>query len=232
MYKDFKFAEHAKVEVFTDAKEALQRSFDITVNPVPAVVEEIQVTADGKIVFRGEQKSISLNGMESFLKILSIPPLFARKLPTDLLLYNIDKLIKDSPAKPIFVLERPNNNIASIVQDPYTEIPYNEVIGRFIERPVKNIELSESLLKMTFVFDTLKVPDLDDSQDTLYIGEYLVSSLTKLTSLQAIAGLYRTQCSNSFIMPILGKLKANYMKKEDVRLLRFADAFECYDKIW
>ena len=155
--------------------------------------------------------------------------MFARKIPTELLLHNVQKLTNDNPAQPIFVLQRPDGNLSSIVKDPYTEIPYSDILGRFSERPVKSIAMSEDLLKCIFTFDQLKVPDLDDNQDTLYVGEYLVASLTKLISLQAIGGLYRTQCENSFIMPIFGAIKANYMKEPDVRLARFADAFECYD---
>ena len=229
MYNEFEFADDSKVEVFKDINEALKRSFDITVSPVPATVEDIQVTSNGHILFQGKEKQISSRGMESFFKVLGIPPIFSRKIPANLLLHNVTQLTKDNPAEPITVLERPDGNLASIVKGDYSEISYNDILGRFTERPVKSIEMCESLLKVIFTFETLKVPDLDDIQDTFYIGEFLTASLTKLTSLQATAGLYRTQCENSFIMNLLGKLKANYMKKEDVRLARFADSFECYD---
>ena len=230
MYNDFKFAEEAPAEVFTDVNQALQRAYEVTVTPISAVTEDIQVTSKGSIIFQGEEKLISQRGLESFFKVIGLPPLFARKIPTDLLLHNVTNLIKDNPAIPIFVLSRPNTNIASIVKDPYTEIPYGDILGRFIEKPIKSIELSESLLKVIFTFDELKVPDLDDNTDTLYVGEYLTASITKVLGLQINSGLFRTQCQNSFIMPLLGKLKANYMKKEDVRLARFADSFECYDQ--
>ena len=229
MYTDFRFAEKSKVELFTDMNEAIKRSYEVTVEPIPAFVDNIQVSSKGGIVFNGEEKPITERGLESFFKVLGIPPQFARKIPTELLLHNVQKLTNDNPAQPIFVLQRPDGNLSSIVKDPYTEIPYADILGRFSERHVKSISMSENLLKCIFTFDQLKVPDLDDNQDTLYVGEYLVSSLTKLISLQAVGGLYRTQCENSFIMPIFGAIKANYMKEPDVRLARFADAFECYD---
>jgi hypothetical protein len=229
MYNDFKFAEDSKVEVFKDINEALKRSFDIKVNPISATVEDIEVTKEGHILFQGEEKQISSRGIESFFKVLGIPPIFSRKIPTDLLLNNVTQLTKDIPAEPITVLERPDGNIASIVGGDYSEIPYSDILGRFTERPVKSVEMCESLLKVIFTFESLKVPDLDDDKDTFYVGEFLTASLTKLISLQATAGLYRTQCENSFIMNLLGRLKANYMKKEDVRLARFADSFECYN---
>jgi len=229
MYNDFTFAEDSKVEIFKVMNEALKKSYEVTVNPISTVVENIQVTSKGSIIFEGQEKKISQRGMESFFKILGIPLQFARKLPTDLLLHNVSKLTADNPSAPIFVLERPNAEIASIVGDPYSEIPYSDILGNFTERPVRSIEMSESLLKVCFTFDNLKVSDLNDNQDTLYVGEFLVASLTKLSGLQAYVGLYRTQCENSFIMPLLGRLKANYLKKEDARLSRFVAAFECYN---
>lgn len=230
MYNDFKFAEEPKVEIFRDINEALGRAHEIVVNPISATAGDIQVTSDGGIVFGGETKKISSKGIETFFsKVLGIPPLFSRKIPTDLLLHNIANLIKDNPGKEVFILERPDGNIASIVPSPYSEIPYVDILGRFTEKPIRQIEMSESLLKTIFLFDELKVPDLNDNQDTFYVGQYMLSSLTKLTSLQSYSGLYRTQCENSFIMPLLGRMKANYTKKEDVRLDRFAASFECYD---
>jgi hypothetical protein len=229
MYNDFTFAEVKPPRTFNNVNEALQHSLDVTVTPIPATVEDIQITSKGHVMFQGNEKLIPSKGIESFFSILGIPPQFSRRIPTDLLLHNVDKLTKDIPAQPIFVLERPDGNIASIVRSPYTEIPYSDIIGRFENRPIKSIEISESLLKIIFTFESLKVPDLDDNQDTLYVGEFLTSSITKLLSLQVTAGLYRMQCENSFIMNILGKLVANYMKKEDIRLERFAEAFECYN---
>ena len=230
MYNDFKFADDPKVEIFTDINQALGRAHEIVVNPIATTAGDIQVTSEGSILFGGETKKISGKGMETFFsKVMGIPPLFSRKIPTDLLLHNVANLIKDNPGKEIFILERPDGNIASIVPSPYSEIPYVDILGRFIEKPIRQIEMSESLLKTIFLFDELKVPDLNDNQDTFYVGQYMLSSLTKLTSLQAYSGLYRTQCENSFIMPLLGRLKANYMKKEETRLNRFAATFECYD---
>ena len=230
MYNDFKFAESSPSKVFDNVNEALEYSLNVAVNPIPAVVSDIQVTSNGHILFNGEDKAISSRGIESFFgRVLGIPPQFSRKIPADLLLHNVDKLIKDNPADPIYVLERPDGNIASIVKSPYSEIPYADILGRFAERPIKSVEISELLMKIIFTFESLKVPDLDDSQDILHVGEFLVSSVTKLLPLQITAGLYRTQCENSFIMNILGKLVANYTKKKDIRLLRFAEAFECYN---
>lgn len=228
MYEDFVFANDFVTETFTDINEALKKSYDISVKPNITKLGSIKVSNSGKIIYNGNEKLISKRGIESLFKILKLPISFTRNIPSDLLLYNIDKLIYRNSDETIHILERPNGDIASIVKGPYSEISYSDILSTFSEKPIKKIELSESMLKISFVFNNLKVPGLDNSTDSLYAGEFLMSSITGLTKLQIISGLYRTQCDNSFIMPLMGKLKANYSRTPDIRLLMFANAFECY----
>lgn len=230
MYPEFKFAPASSVVSCSNVSEAIEEAYKIIVNPIPSIVGELQIKDKNSILFGNQERKITEAGFESYLKVLGIPPVFARKLSADLLLYNIDKLSKEKPGEEITVLERPNGEIASIVKGEYKEIPYVDIISNFADKPVKHLDMSETLLKMVFTFTELKIPDLNDNQDTFYVGEFLTSSLIKAVSLQSNSGLYRTQCSNSFIMPLLGKVKANYMKKPDVMLKRFVDAFECYSK--
>lgn len=230
MYQSFSFAESSKINTYTDMNEALLRASELTVEPVELTASDIVVGSDGSINIGGDVTRITNLGFESYLKSLGIPINFARTIPEDLLLTNIKRLTSDYPGLPLCALQRPNGELASIVKSPYKEIPYADVLGEFINKNPNKIILSEELMKIMFRFDELKVPDLDDNHNTFYISEYLVTSLVKEISLQINSGLYRTQCENSFIMPILGRLKANYMKRPDTRLKVFTESFECYDR--
>ncbi len=230
MYEHFSFTNGIQTKVFTDMNQALEEAATLVVNPVDATVGDIKITPDGLIDLGGDKRKITMKGFESYCKILGIPPSFARTIPEDLLLHNIERLSKDYSSSSITLLEREDSNLASIVKSPYKELPYADILSRFIDKDsIKKVEISEELMKIVFRFEQLKVPDLDDSENTLYISDYILTSLIKETSLHAVAGLYKTQCDNSFIMPLLGKLRADYTKKAEKRLERFAQAFECYD---
>lgn len=230
MYEHFSFANESSTKVFTDMNKALEEAATLVVNPITATVGDIEVTPEGSIDFGNGDAKTTKHGFESFCKILGIPPKFARAIPADLLLHNIKRLSKDNAGIEITLLERDDGTFASIVKSPYKEIPYADVLSRFIDRnSIKKVEISEELMKIVFRFEQLKVPGLDDAKDTLYISDYILSSLIKETSLHAVAGLYKTQCENSFITPLLGKVRADYMKESEKRLEKFAQAFECYD---
>lgn len=230
MYNELSFINGSTSKIFTNMNEALEEASLLVVNPVEATVGDIVVTPEGLIDVGGDQRKTTTRGFESFCKILGIPPKFARGIPKDLLLHNIERLSKDVPGTPITLLERPDGNFASIVRSPYKEIPYADILSRFVDRDsIKNVSISEELMKVMFKFEQLKVPDLDDNRNTLYISEYMLSSLIKEIRLQVNSGLFKTQCENSFIMPILGKLYADYTKGADKRLEKFAQSFECYD---
>jgi len=153
MYNDFKFADDPIIEKFTSVNEALEKSYNVKVNPIATTLEEIQIGEAGQIIYGGKERQISRHGMEAFFKTIGLPPVFARKIPTDLLLHNVKKLIQDKPAEPVFLLERPSGMLASIVKDPYSEIPYSDILARFSEKSIKSIEMSELLLKVIFTFD-------------------------------------------------------------------------------
>ena len=230
MYELLSFTNGSTNNVYTDMNEALNKSSELVVNPVEATVGDIAITSSGLIDFGGEQRQTTRVGFESYCKLLGIPPQFGRHIPEDLLLHNIERLSKDRGGDRVTLLERNDGTFASIVKSPYKEIPYIDILSRFIDRNnIKKVEISEELMKIVFTFEELKVPNLDDRENTLYIGDYVLSSLIKETSLHAVAGLFRTQCDNSFIMPVLGRLKANYLKVPEKRLELFAQAFECYD---
>jgi hypothetical protein len=225
----FKFAKSYNEKTFTDVNEALLEASKLNVNPIPVTVGDISVTQDGLIKIGEEEKLITILGLKSYCKVLGIPIDFAETIPEDLLLTNIKRLTQDQLGLEVELLEREDGTLASIVKHPYKEIPYSDILGRFAEKDPINIKLSEELMKISFRFDELKVPGFNDSENTFYISEYLISSLVKKISFQAVSGLYRTQCENSFIMPLLGKLKANYLKTAEKRLETFAQAFEYYD---
>lgn len=230
MYELFSFTNGSSFNVYTDMNEALGKASELVVNPVEATVGDISITSKGLINFGGEERKTTRIGFESYCKILGIPPQFGRFIPEDLLLHNIERLSKDNSGDRVTLLERSDGTFASIVKSPYKEIPYADVLSRFADKDnIRKVEMSEELMKIVFTFEELKVPDLDDRNDTLYVGDYVLSSLIKETSLHAVAGLFRTQCDNSFIMPVLGKLRANYLKTPEKRIELFAQAFECYD---
>ena len=229
MYEHFSFTNGSTQKVFTDVSKALLEAEQLVVNPISVTIGDLEVTPTGMIKLGSDERKITRHGLEAFCKILGIPPTFARSIPEDLLLHNIKRLSNDNSGKPIVLLERPDGSFASIVKSPYKEIPYSDILDRFVSKEPIHIHISEELMKIVLKFEQLKIPDLNDNDHTFYVSNYILSSLIKEISLQSVSGMFKTQCENSFIMPILGKMRANYLKDSEKRLELFAQAFECYD---
>lgn len=228
-YELFQLAPASKEVLYKNPDEALLAASNMVVSPTEILIGDLKVNKAGQLVLgENDTRFITKHGLESFCKILGIPTQFARVIPEELLLTNIQRLSNERASDSVTVLERPNGEIASIVKAPYKEIPYADVLSSFIDRVPSEIALSETLMRALFIYDKEKVPGFDDSLDTFYIHENLLASINGSVKLQATAGLYRTQCTNSFILPLFGKLSANYQFEPEKRLGHFADAFKFY----
>ncbi len=228
-FEGITFAPNTLAKRFTDINEALIYAENLNVTPTQLTLGELLVNTDATI---GEDhRKITRYGFEKLCTILGIPKPFAQKIPNDLLFKNIHRLQEDNASKKIVILSRDNNEIASIVKDPYREPSYGEMLSVFEERPdLKYIDLGERYLSVCIAFDDVVIVGRDDL-DTIFVGSFYNGSVVKETSLRITSGLYRTQCSNSFICPFLGTAKADYKHKDPALMLsKFGELVRCYNQ--
>ncbi|MCK9542530.1 MAG: hypothetical protein M0R03_10940 [Novosphingobium sp.] len=228
-FENLVFAPKIPAYRFSQVSEAIAYAEEVTVTPIPTTLGDLIVNTDATI---GDNKQkITRYGFEKLCVLLGIPKPFAQKIPNDLLFENIRRLKADNPGQEIVVLERNNGEIASIVKAPYTEPSYGEMLSVFQERPdLKYIDVEEKLLTICVAFDDVCAVGESDA-DTLFVSSFMYGSITKETKMKLFSGLYRTQCSNSFICPFLGSSFANYQHKDKALMLsRFAETVRCYNQ--
>ena len=223
MYESLVFAENKPVVRTTDLNTAMKAAESLVVTPHFTTLGALVINEDATIV-NGTVKKITKYGFERFCGVLGIPRPFARKIPEDLLFNNIKRLQQSYSDMDIAILERPDDGgIASIVATPYDEYSYGEMLAALGEKPcIVAFEIGERLLRMNFEIEKTTFP-AREVDDLFYVHNFICGSTVKETSLRAFSGLYRTQCSNSYIGPYMGNIKANYMLSKDTRLNRFSD---------
>ena len=228
---DIAFAESNPVVQTTDMNEALLKAEQLHVTTSPFYLRDLKVKDDGMITYGNNDCKITKYGFERFYsRVLGIPMSYGRKIPRDLLFHTINRLQKDKGGTEVVVCSRENGEVAAIVKAPYDECFYEDVLGSISERQdIKYITISEERMIVCLMFEELTIAGVGDT-DHLNVGTFLFNSIVKDTSLSMFSGLYRTSCTNSFIMPYLGRIRASYMVKDhSLRLLRFVENMRCYD---
>lgn len=235
MYESLKFAKDLKGTFTNDVNEAIKASEKFTVEPIEVQLKDIKIHEDGTLE-NGSERKVTKRGFENLCKILGIPRPFAREIPNELLFYNIKKLQTSKSSLEVVLLERPDGIIANIVKGPYSESSYVDVLTHFSEREdIQHIDITEALLTiaLTFTEVSVKASDLQVGRsvkpDVFYVGSWIYNSILKETALHTESGLYRTHCQNSYIAPFLGRIRANYLKEPDERLLKFSENVRFYD---
>ena len=229
MYDNLTFAprkDATRVVTMQDALSFIQAT-QLQVTPHVLNIGELKINDDGSLT-NGQTRQITKYGFENFCSILGIPNPFARKIPQDLLFTNIHRLQEDRSDKPVVLLERPDGAIANIVKAPYKEVPYGDVLSVLDGREFKYIDIGEQMLTMCLTFEETQFGLA--AEDTFFVGTTVTSSIVWKSKLSMEANIYRTLCGNSFIMPLVGRAKADYRLGADERLLRFAESVRCYDE--
>ncbi len=230
MYEDIIFAKPKPYVRTSNASEALSVAENLHVDVHPFYLRDIKMNNDGTLTYGNNTNKITKHGFEKLLKVLGIPINYARQIPRDLLFTTIVRLQKDKGGTEVAVLSRSNGDVAGVVKTPYDELSYEDVIGGFMEmNGIRYFTISEERLSICLTFEELEVKGLSN-KDSLFVGTFVYSSILKDTSLVMSSGLYRSQCTNSFIMPAIGRARAHYLIEEhSQRLLRFIDNVRCYD---
>jgi hypothetical protein len=228
MYETLTFAPTLPFERVKNVDEATNFAMNLTVNPIPLPVGDLKINEDGTVTNSTTHK-VTKFGFESLCSILKIPHPFARNIPNDLLFENIRRLQQENSSTDIVLLEREDGDIANIVKAPYSESSYLDILSTFASKEnIEYIEVGERLLTIALTFKEVSVQGPDNNP--FYVGNFIYSSILKKVLTHFISGFYRTQCSNSYLCPFMGKVTANYMTKDpNQRLLRFSELVERID---
>lgn len=228
--RTLKFAPHIPDVSTTDMNEALRiATEDLQVAEVATLCSDIKVSDEGVFTIGNKHKDILLTkeAFVDFCSLLGIPKPFARSIPDDLLITNIRRL-QELHSKGVSIFLNKDNVIVGCTDSANEEVQYDQVIEHFLDKDVKEITLGPQLMKITLMFENVVV-DVPTRNEQLYTGSFIYHSAVQKLKLNMTTGLYRTQCTNSFLMPLVGKVKANYIGKVENRLLRFAEDVRIYN---
>lgn len=216
-----------RVNTIPEAYEQVLR-LELSVTPTRTELGKLLVLPDGTIKLGELYRPATSYGFINFCKILGIPEPFANKIPIDLLLTNIKRLQEEHSGVSVSVLERSDGTIANVLKGEYKEVDYTSFLSNFDGMTVKYVDVGERLMVLAATFEEL--PVLFKEDDPLYVGTYVYNSILRTTPLHMFSGLFRTQCSNSFLAPYMGKFRADYKLEPEERMLRFVESIRCYDE--
>jgi len=235
MYSTMKFAEYIKPVRTRVINEAINIAKDLKVTPTKTTCEKISINSDGKLIsdVYPEGKVMTRYAFEKLYKILGISGSFALKIPLDLLITNMHRLLGENSSNTIIMLERNDGSVAGFVKKQYDEASYLDTLSCFSDREsVQYIDIGEIMLTICLGFQKTQFRDPDSSSenDFLMAGSHIYGSILKETQLKLESILYRTYCTNSFVMPFFGKIRADYRLTPEARLLDFSKNVEHYDE--
>jgi len=236
MYSQLKFAEYIKPTRTRIINDAINIAKDLTVVPVKTTFEKISINPDGLLMSYQypEGRKMTRYAFEKLYRILGISGQFALRIPIDLLLVNIHRLLGESGSDEISILERPDGSIAGFVKKDYDETSYLDILSHFTDREsFQYIDIGEIMLTICLGFQKTKFKDprgTSPDSDFLMAGSHVYSSILRETQLKLESILYRTYCTNSFVMPFFGKIRADYRLEPEPRLLDFSKNVEHYDE--
>ncbi|MCK9428745.1 MAG: hypothetical protein M0R17_01890 [Candidatus Omnitrophica bacterium] len=235
MYSEMKFAEYIQPVRTRVINDAINVAKDLTVKPVKTTFEKLSINSDGNLIsdVYPEGKIMSRYAFEKLYKILGISGSFALKIPLDLLLTNIHRLLGENSSDAIVMLERPDGSVAGFVKKEYEEASYLDILSCFSDREaIQYIDIGEVMLTICLGFQKTKFKDPKSisENDFLMAGSHVYGSILKETQLKLESILYRTYCTNSFVMPFFGKIRADYRLEPEPRLLEFSKNVEHYDE--
>lgn len=236
MYSQMKFAEYVKPVRTRIINDAISIAKDLTVTPIKTTFGKISINPEGLLIYEAhpEGKRMTRYAFERLYRMLGISGQFALKIPIDLLLVNIHRLLGENSSDEISMLERPDGSIAGFVKKKYDETSYLNVLSCFTDREAfQYIDIGEIMLTICLGFQKTKFRDPrgpSPDSDFLMAGSHIYSSILRETQLKLESILYRTYCTNSFVMPFFGKIRADYRLESEPRLLDFSKNVEHYDK--
>ena len=181
---------------FVNAKESkLNREmFDLS---------QLMVDDIGNIKLNNETKEISRTGLKNLCSFLGIPNPFAKKIPTDLLIHNINRLTRERLEKDrrtaFSAFFNSENHIVDIHDKDNHDISLEQFFGTY-----SNLNDDEHKIKFSFQnneFSAKFFLNNDQSKITLANHEHLLGttldgSLTGRFSPDVSMGLYTLVCSN------------------------------------
>lgn len=220
MYEQFKFVEEAREET-SDLNQVLEWITNRKLNTALLPIGGILVSDNGLITYNGIERPCTQWAFEKFCGNLGIPRPFARKIPPDLLLNNIRRLIQESAGKEIQIHDA-EKGIVGVASKNYYPIDNEE-----FTKEIVNMNLNPWQLKTVHLFDrgisayfiNARFPKLEPIKgDITEAGLVMRNSDTGGSNLTSKMFLYRLVCSNGAVIPeewgSIKRLVSNKISKE------------------
>jgi len=169
---------------------------------------DVALTEKGNLSFQGNEYPVTRIGLESFCNILSIPNVFARKIPLDLLRENLSRLSEEFE-KPIRVITRKSDNaIINVTKETFRPVNTTELLQKipdpFIQNRTGNLHPAVLSTYGTRVFYGYDVPTEVEPEvgDIVRFGRELSNSEVGKGDLKASLFALRLMCTNGATIPM------------------------------
>jgi hypothetical protein len=188
-----------KETVVSSIEEALTLSrTDYLVTKIGADLKEISLDENGHIAFRGTTYLITDWAFESLCRLLTIPKHFARSIPADLFLYNVNKLKESNNQRVIILISR--DNVINIFSHPYVAAKNEDILTglqsmtKRLDLDLNEVKLSDRGMEVSFLRKGLNVEPVPG--DVTKCGIDILNSETGYRGAKACFFLLRLICSN------------------------------------
>lgn len=181
----------------SDATEHFRFNFD-----------DISVWGKNRIRVRGNDYSVSKNGLDSLLEVLDIPKPYANRCPEDFLVNTMNFWIKQKEDNPYALLAE-NNVIRNFIKPEYPYIPIAQVWGEIENSLGNSFEIANSYIGEDSVTAVALTPTYEKKVvDSVVQGgvQFTYSdSWSEFPSFDTY--LHRLVCSNGMTAPVRERMK-------------------------
>ncbi|MCJ7811749.1 hypothetical protein MUP95_00305 [bacterium] len=190
---------------YTDLEKALRhmrsiRRHDYLVdNP-----GDIFITQHGDLSYCEEKFPITDCGMKRICAILGIPYFYARKIPDELSVYNINRLFRERRSELMIRTQNVGYNgeylVTSLLPSSYCWVPNTTILEYLKKNDIKPNEIcfSPMMLRVTFLSEHMIEPFPSDS---IKLGWEITNSENGMVPFAVNVYLYRLICSNGMVAP-------------------------------
>jgi hypothetical protein len=212
-----------KMESFGELEEAIKASqSNFVFERVPLYRKDFAITPEGQLTIQNNPFKISKGGIENLCSMLKIPDPFAHRIPTELFIYNVNKLL----------LEKANNRVQAFFStngEGPTIVDINEKVNQQVIPTSKILTQLPEKNKHKIMFENhfVKIQTTDLEGDIISVGGHdhcsghTIQHYPTCKSIsQAHLSILTLVCSNGMIAPRqFMREKLNIKSSSDADLL-------------
>lgn len=216
-----------KMERAEDYKQALvlateQFDFDM----VPLYRKDFKISPEGKFNIQSQTYPISRGGIQNLCSMLKIPDPFANRIPTDLFIKNVNRLLDEKPDNRVNAYFRKDDTTIIDINERvnFQNIPTHKLISSLPEDGMHRVMFENHMVKAEAFSD--EGLDIEVEGEKHRTGHVIFHYPTARQVPQGYISLWTLICSNGAMAPrafMREKLNIKSSSDQDILLSKFIE---------